>query len=221
MGEGAKIELGDGRTLGYHEYGDPGGAVVVSCHGGLLCGLDVAPFERAARVLGLRIVSPDRPGLGASSPRPGRATGDWAPDVRALLDKLDVARAAVLGWSMGGQYALACAALLPERVSTTAVIAGCLPLDDDANFAELNAMDRRFTRLAQHHPHVAATTFRTLGEIARHAPAAWAHLTLRGAVPDEVSAVEGLPDPVIAAAAARALDGGDGPGNCSISTSHE
>jgi pimeloyl-ACP methyl ester carboxylesterase len=67
--------------------------------------------------------------------------------VRALLDSLGTGRAAVLGWSMGGQYALACAALLPGRLSRTSVIAACLPLDDDATFGALNAMDRRFTRL--------------------------------------------------------------------------
>lgn len=89
------------------------------------------------------------------------------------------------------------------------MIAACLPLDDDATFSALNAMDRRFTRLAQHHPHVAATTFQALGEIARHAPDAWAHLTMRGAVPGEGAAVEALPDPGIAAAAAAALAGGD------------
>jgi pimeloyl-ACP methyl ester carboxylesterase len=210
MGEGATIQVSDGRMLGLHEFGDPDGAAVVNCHGGLLSGLDVAPFDAAARRLGLRIVSPDRPGLGASSPRPGRTTGDWAADVRALLDALEIPSAAVLGWSMGGQYALACAALLPDRVRTTTVIAGCLPLDDAATFGELNPIDRRFTRLSQHHPHVAAETFRSLGEIARHAPDAWAQLTLRGAVPGEASAVVGLPDDGIAAAAAAALEGGDG-----------
>jgi pimeloyl-ACP methyl ester carboxylesterase len=76
-------------------------------------------------------------------------------------------------------------------------------------FAELNAMDRRFTRLAQHHPHVGREVFRTLGEVARHRPEAWAHLTTRGAMPEEGAALEGLPDPGIAAAA-HALDGGDG-----------
>jgi pimeloyl-ACP methyl ester carboxylesterase len=175
-----------------------------------LCGLDVAPLAASARELGLRIVSPDPPGLGASTAAPGRTTADWAADVRALLDALACERAAVLGWSMGGQYALACAALLGDRVTRTAVIAACLPLDDLTTFKALNAMDRRFTRLAQHHPHVASTTFRALGEVARHTPDAWAHLTMRGAVPDEATAVEALPDPGIAAAAAAALEGGVG-----------
>jgi pimeloyl-ACP methyl ester carboxylesterase len=196
--------------LGYREYGDPAGSVVINCHGGLLCGLDVAPFDATARKMNLRILSPDRPGLGKSDALLGRATDDWAADVRALMDGLSVERAAMFGWSMGGQYALACAALLPELVSQTTVIAGCLPIDRDETFGELNAMDRRLTRLAQHHPTVAAATFRTLGEIARHAPETWAHLTLRGAVPDEASVLKALPDPGIATAAAAALSGGEG-----------
>jgi pimeloyl-ACP methyl ester carboxylesterase len=111
---------------------------------------------------------------------------------------------------MGGQYALACAARIPERVSRTVVIAGALPLDDEATFSELNAMDRRLTRLSQHHPHVASTTFRTLGEIARHTPAVWAHLTTRGAVPEEADALDALPHHGIAEAAAVALAHGEG-----------
>ena len=41
------IDIGDGRALAYREYGDPRGHPVVNCHGGLLCGLDVAPFDVA------------------------------------------------------------------------------------------------------------------------------------------------------------------------------
>jgi pimeloyl-ACP methyl ester carboxylesterase len=116
----------------------------------------------------------------------------------------------VLGWSMGGQYALACAARIPDRVTRTVLIAGAVPLDDDTAFSALNAMDRRLTRLSQHHPHVARTTFRTLGEIARRTPDVWAHLTSRGAVPEEANALEALPDRGIADAAAVALEHGDG-----------
>jgi pimeloyl-ACP methyl ester carboxylesterase len=204
------LTLPDGRTLAYREFGDPDGAPVVNCHGGLLCGLDVAPFDDAARELGLRIISPDRPGLGDSSPSPERTTGDWAADVGGLLDGTGVEQTAVFGWSMGGQYALACAALLAERVTRTVVVAGALPLDDDANFEALNHMDQRLTRLSQHHPHVAGEVFKTLGELARHRPEAWAHLTARGAVPEEGAALESLPDPGIASAAATALEGGEG-----------
>jgi pimeloyl-ACP methyl ester carboxylesterase len=204
------VEVGAGRLLAYREYGDRAGAVVVNCHGGLSCGIDVASFDAVARELGLRIVSPDRPGIGGSTAAPGRTTGGWAADVRALLDALDVERAALLGWSMGGQYALACAALLSGRVTRTAVIAGCLPLNDKATLATLNGMDRRFTRLARRHPRAAATLFRTLGQFARHAPGPWTRAVTEGAAPDEVSAIRALPEPGLAAGAAVALGGGHG-----------
>ncbi|MFN8622711.1 MAG: alpha/beta hydrolase [Chloroflexota bacterium] len=205
--------LPDGRALAWREYGDPAGLPVLSCHGGLLCGLDVAPFHAAAAGLGLRLISPDRPGLGASGPSAGRTVAAWADDVRALLDALGVAQAAVLGWSMGGPYALACAALLPGRITRAVVVAGALPIDDDTTFAELNPMDRRLTRLSQRHPTVAHDVFRALGELARHRPAAFAHLSARGAVPAEgaaLDALEALPIGGIAEAASHALAGGDG-----------
>jgi pimeloyl-ACP methyl ester carboxylesterase len=204
------ITIEGGRSLGYREFGRPDGAPVVNCHGGLLCGLDVAAFDDTARELGVRVISPDRPGIGASDPSPDRTTGDWADDVAVLLDALAIDQAAVLGWSMGGQYALACAAKLGDRVSRTTVIAAAVPLDDQVAFSELNAMDRRLTRLSQHHQHVASATFRALGEIARHSPDVWAHLTTRGAVPEEADALEALPDHGIADAAAVALAHGEG-----------
>jgi len=204
------VPLPDGRTLALREYGDPDGRPVLSCHGGLLCGLDAAGYDDAARAAGLRILSPDRPGLGESSPAPDRVTGDWAADVAALLDHQGIARAAVLGWSMGGQYALACAARIPDRITSAVIVAGCLPLDDDATFAQLNALDRRLTRLSEHHPHVAHDVFAALGDVARHRPAAWGHLTERAVPADEVASLEALTDPGLARAAAAALAHGDG-----------
>jgi pimeloyl-ACP methyl ester carboxylesterase len=202
--------LPHGRRLAYREYGHPDGAPVVNCHGGLLCGLDAAGYDIAAREAGVRILSPDRPGLGDSTPAPGRTTADWAADVAGLLDHLGIDRVAMLGWSMGGQYALACAARLGDRVTRTVVVAGALPLDDPTTFAQLNPMDRRLTRLAQHHPHVAREVFVALGDVARHRPSAWVHLSERAAPPDEAAALEALPDPGIAHGAAVALSHGDG-----------
>jgi pimeloyl-ACP methyl ester carboxylesterase len=111
-----------------------------------LSGLDVAPFSDTARALGLRLISPDRPGLGASSPAPGRTVAAWADDVRALLDAVRVERAAVLGWSMGGPYALACAALLGERVCGVATLGCPIPADWPGMRAQINRLDRRLMR---------------------------------------------------------------------------
>ena len=65
------VDVGNGRALGYREYGAPDGRPVVNCHGGLVCGLDVASYGDAARDLGVRIISPDRPGIASSDPAPG------------------------------------------------------------------------------------------------------------------------------------------------------
>jgi pimeloyl-ACP methyl ester carboxylesterase len=62
----------DGRRLGYVEYGDPAGFAVVNCHGGLACRLDVAAADGIAREAAIRLISPDRPGVGLSDPKPGR-----------------------------------------------------------------------------------------------------------------------------------------------------
>lgn len=199
------VGVAPGRVLGYREYGDPTGLPVVSCHGGLVSGLDVAPLDMAARAAGVRILSPDRPGIGRSGPAPGRCTADWASDVRALLDSVGIERAAVLGWSMGGQYALACGALLADRITRVVVVAGALPLDDPRTFAELNAMDRRLTRLANRRPRAARAVFASLGLVPRLAPRAWTQTVVKDLPADEAVAVRSLSDPGLARAAAAAL----------------
>ena len=71
----ASVRLPDGRALAFQEFGDPSGFPILNCHGGLLCRLDIEPAAATAAELGLRIVSPDRPGIGPSDRRPGASTG--------------------------------------------------------------------------------------------------------------------------------------------------
>lgn len=165
-----ELRLPDGRRIAYSEFGAPDGIPVLSCHGGLLCRFDVEPCAAGFAELGVRVVSPDRPGIGGSDRRPDHTTVDWVDDACALLDALSIERVAVTGWSMGGQYAVALAARRPDRVSKLAVIAGCPPLDDPARFAELNRMDRRLARLAQHARPVARATFATMARLGRRSP---------------------------------------------------
>jgi pimeloyl-ACP methyl ester carboxylesterase len=204
MQKGA-IAIGNGRKLAYREYGKPDGRPVVYCHGGFMSGLDIAPWNDAAIAAGLRIVAPARPGLDGSSDAPGRTTGDWADDVLAFLDGLEIQQASVLGWSMGGQYALACAARLGDRITRAVVVAGALPLTDDQTLGELNQMDRRLTKQAQHRSWAARLTLTAMAQMAKHAPAMWTK-TLTKDLPDaEAKTVRGLSDPGLAASAAAGL----------------
>jgi pimeloyl-ACP methyl ester carboxylesterase len=51
------------------------------------------------------------------------------PDVAAVADELEVEQFAVVGRSGGGPHALACAALLPHRVTRTSVLVSLAPWD--------------------------------------------------------------------------------------------
>lgn len=79
--------------------------------------------------LGVRLISYDRPGYGGSSRSPGRRVADAARDVAAIADHLHIDHFSVVGRSGGGPHALACAALLPNRVHRTAVLVGLAPSD--------------------------------------------------------------------------------------------
>jgi pimeloyl-ACP methyl ester carboxylesterase len=65
------LQAADGRLLTYRDNGDPAAAAVVDHHGTPGSRLDGHPDEDAMLAeLGLRIVTYDRPGYGASDPHP-------------------------------------------------------------------------------------------------------------------------------------------------------
>ncbi len=173
------VRLRDGRRLGYAQFGDLDGFVVVNAHGGLACRLDVAAAAPAARRGGIRLVSPDRPGIGRSDPRAGRTILDWADDVADLMDALRVDRFAAMGWSMGGQYAAALGHALPRRVTRVAIIAGALPLTEPGVFDQLPPIDRAYTVLSERAPWVARPCFRAMGLAAQWAPNTYGRLAAR------------------------------------------
>ncbi|MGZ4718776.1 MAG: alpha/beta fold hydrolase [Acidimicrobiales bacterium] len=165
------ITLTDGRRLGYAAFGDPDGEVIVNCHGGLVSRNDVQPNDADARALGVCVISPDRPGVGLSDRNPGHGQLDWVTgDLTELLDRLGVDRFSVMGWSAGGQYALATAVGRADRGDRAAVIAGCLPIDDPGTFAELDALDRRLVTWSTRRPAVARAYFRASRQLAERAP---------------------------------------------------
>jgi pimeloyl-ACP methyl ester carboxylesterase len=85
------------------------------------------PDDAIALSLGARMLHVDRPGFGRSDPHPSRTLRDWATDTRHACDALGLGRIRLVGVSAGGPYALACAAILGERVIATAVVSGVGP----------------------------------------------------------------------------------------------
>jgi pimeloyl-ACP methyl ester carboxylesterase len=73
----SQVMLGGGRELAYTEIGRPGGPCVFFFHGAPMSRLHLVGMEEQFAAQGLRVVSPDRPGYGRSSPQPGRCLADW------------------------------------------------------------------------------------------------------------------------------------------------
>ena len=119
----------DGRVLSYQQFGDLGGRPVICLHG--TPGCRVGPWPRTARLypLGIRLIAYDRPGYGGSGRLPGRRVAHAAADVEDLADELGIGPFAVVGRSGGAPHALACAALLPKRVTQVAALVACAPRD--------------------------------------------------------------------------------------------
>jgi pimeloyl-ACP methyl ester carboxylesterase len=125
------VRTADGRQLTTQTYGDPDGSPVFLLHA--TPGSRLGPHPRAAVLhrLGVRLIAFDRPGYGGSDRMQGRLVADVAADVQAIADEYRLPRFAVVGRSGGGPHALACAALLPGRVTRAAVLVGLAPRGAD------------------------------------------------------------------------------------------
>jgi pimeloyl-ACP methyl ester carboxylesterase len=124
------LELSDGRTLHVYDAladGADARLTVFWHHGTPNLGAPPEPLFPAAARHGIRWVSYDRPGYGGSTPHPGRDVASAAADVASVADALGVGRFGVMGHSGGSCHALACGALLPERVLGVVCVAGLAP----------------------------------------------------------------------------------------------
>jgi len=121
------LTLADGRTLHVYDTGDAGGPTVFWHAGTPNLGTPPKPLFGAGDRLGVRWVGYDRPGYGGSTPNPGRDVASAAGDVAAIAAALRLERFAVMGSSGGGPHALACAALLGDRVFAAISVAGMAP----------------------------------------------------------------------------------------------
>lgn len=131
-----KLTLSNGRILAYEEYGDPSGHPIFYAHGGPGSRYEGVLFHQEAKNQNLRLICPDRPGMGESSYLENRSLLDYPKDICILADHLMIDRFGVLGWSGGGAHTIACAYEIPERLTC------CISCSGYTNFSELpNAIE--------------------------------------------------------------------------------
>jgi pimeloyl-ACP methyl ester carboxylesterase len=127
------VQLSDGRRLVAYDAGGSGAAdelALIWHHGSPQTGALIDPLLAAAAARNIRLVSYARPSYGGSSPNRGRDVASAAADVAQVADALQIDRFGVMGASGGGPHALACAALLPDRVVGAVVLASPAPFTD-------------------------------------------------------------------------------------------
>jgi pimeloyl-ACP methyl ester carboxylesterase len=134
------LALPDGRLLGYAEHGDPDALPLLFFHGTPGSRYLGREADGIAREAGIRVIALERPGYGLSDDHRGYRVSDWPSDVAIAANAFGLQRFAVAGHSGGAPYALACAALLGERVTSVTIVSPGGPEDD---LAASSSMEHR------------------------------------------------------------------------------
>ena len=124
-----RIILSDGRVLGYAEYGDSLGFPMFYFHGGQESRRSSIFMDSTAKKLKIRLISPDRPGVGISTYQVNRQFLDWGNDILELADSLGLIKYSVFGLSGGAPHVLACIISDSSRIENASIISGATPYD--------------------------------------------------------------------------------------------
>lgn len=172
MDECKILPLKDGGQLAFCEYGSTNGTPVLFCHGWPSSRTMAQLADSAARDLGARIISPDRPGIRDSSFQANRKLIDWPGIVEELADHLDLARFRVLAISGGAPYAYAIGWKMPGRVSAIAIASGAPPIVDLSDHSGLLSLYRKMIWLYRNAPQLLRVFFYVTGALASIRPPA-------------------------------------------------
>lgn len=151
------VSIADGREIAYAEYGSSEGVPVVFLHGTPGSRRLGALLELPAKEYGVRVLAPDRPGYGRSTPWPNRSIEETGEFLNPVLDHAGVEAAGLIGFSGGGPYALSTAATMPDRISQVDIVAGATPT---SLLEETPTIQRLLAGLASSTPTVLSGLFR-------------------------------------------------------------
>jgi pimeloyl-ACP methyl ester carboxylesterase len=148
-----QIKLSEGYVVGYAECGDLTGKPVIHLHGCPSSRLEVdnPDLVEIAERLHIRLIFPDRPGIGLSDWKPYTIIS--YPDILAqFADKLSLDRFPLMGLSSGGKFVAACAWKIPQRLTTATIVSGGAPLDLPGVKETLSKQDQQMYSMADKMP---------------------------------------------------------------------
>ena len=145
--------LPDGRKLSFVEFGKKDGSPVLYFHGTPSSCLEPSMIGDEVFIKhNLRIISPSRPGMGQSDEHKNRTFIDWTNDTIALADHLGIEKFAILGYSGGAPYTLACALKIPGRLSSAVIVSGAGQMNQAEVKNNLDLKHRIFWKVADKFP---------------------------------------------------------------------
>lgn len=153
------VQLQNGGRIALDEYGDPDGAPVFFCHGWPSSRSMAVLTDDAARDLGVRIISPDRPGINESEFQKERTLMDWPPLLSELAAYCGIDRFRMLAISGGAPYAYVSAWSMPEKIEAIAVVSGAPPISELTEHHGLLKLYRWMLALYRTHPEMLRTSF--------------------------------------------------------------
>jgi pimeloyl-ACP methyl ester carboxylesterase len=132
-----RLERPDGRTVAWTNWGPPDGLPLLRVPGTPGSRYNLRPDRTEWEKRGLRAITTERPGYGASTPLPGRGFNEHADDLAAILDQLGLDAVHLIGGSGAAPHELAFAARHPDRVRAMTVLVGAAPVTDEEAAGEI------------------------------------------------------------------------------------
>ncbi len=143
------IILKDKRKLQYIILGNEEGVPLFFFHGWPGSRLFLLPVLEEIKSLNVKVICPDRPGMGLSDFKKNRTLLDFADDVKQLADYLNIDQFSVFGHSAGGPYTIACAYVMPERIKSAGLVSSFAPIHSKSEMKGLMKANKIIFSLAK------------------------------------------------------------------------
>lgn len=151
--------LANGDQVSYSEVGPKTASPLFFLHGSPSCRLEFVGLADLISSIPVRLVSPDRPGVGYTTLRPESTLLDYPNQISLLAAHLGFTESGyrVVGGSGGGPYAMACAKVLPKsECKAVAVVAGVAPIDTGEGLEGMRFGSRTLLTATKKYPRLTA-----------------------------------------------------------------